>query len=80
MAPCRELGELPDLVASEARMSLDESDVEAVDHHLGVTRPCAVPDRVEDLYRPVHDRVPLVRRGAPPAASGRVQRTPVPRW
>ena len=61
MASCRQLGELPDLVASEARMSLDESDVEAVDHHLGVTRPCPVPDRVEDLDRPVQDRVPLVQ-------------------
>ena len=70
MASSRQLGEFPDLVAAEAGMGLDQSDVEAVDHHLGVARSGAVPDRVEDLHRPVHDRVPLVRaelRGLPVA-------------
>ena len=38
----------------------DESDVEAVDHHLGVTRPDPMPDRVENLDRPVDDSIPLV--------------------
>ena len=61
MTSCRELGELPNLVATKACVGLDESDGEAVDHHLGVTRPCPVPDRVEGLDRPVHDNVPLVQ-------------------
>ena len=60
MAACRQLGELPDLVAAESGVGLDQSDVEAVDHHLGVAWSCAVPDRVEDLHRPVHDGFPLV--------------------
>ena len=42
-------------------MGFDESDVQSVDHHLGVTRPSPVPDRVEDFHRPVHDRVALLQ-------------------
>ena len=80
MASCRELGELPNLVAAKAGVGLDESDVEAVDHHLGVTRPNPMPDRVENLDRPAHDSVPLVIAQAARAASGRVRRTPAPRW
>ena len=81
MASCGELSELPDLVAAKAGVCLDGSDIEAVDEHLRMARPGAVPDGVEDLYRAIHDRVTLLRVELPaPAASVRVPRTPARRW